>query len=184
MKELTEIRKILKEHAGESRTTLKFIPTAGKYYGIKVPLLNKLARKYSYAGFELVERLWESKILEEQLLAAKILGRICKQNPEKTLKLLKKFVKSIDNWATCDTLATQSIRKIIQIKKEEIFKLSETLIKSKNPWQRRFALVLLTNLAKEKDNRQRILEILKQVEKDKNYYVKKAVLWVKRSIQI
>ena len=73
MKELTEIRKILKEHAGESRAATKFIPTAGRYYGIKVPLLNKLARKYSYAGFELVERLWESKILEEQLLAAKIL---------------------------------------------------------------------------------------------------------------
>ena len=182
MKELVEIRKILQEHAGESKTTSKFIPTVSKYYGVKVPLLNKLTRKYSYVGFELVEKLWESRIFEEQLLAAKILGKICKQNPEKTLKLLRKFVKSINNWAVCDTLATQGIRKIAPLKKEEIFKLSKTLIKSKNPWQRRFALVLLINFVKEKSNRKRILEILNQVENDKNYYVRKAILWIRRCI--
>ena len=133
VKELVEIRRTLRRHAGESKATSKFIPTANKYYGVRVPLLNELARRYSYVGFELVKKLWESGILEEQLLAAKILGRICKRDPEKTLKLLKKFAKNIGNWAVCDTLATQGIRKIAQLKKEEIFELSKSLIKSRNP---------------------------------------------------
>ena len=182
MKELVEIRKVLQKHAGESKATHIFVPTVNKYYGVKASLLNELAKKYSYVGFELVEKLWESGIFEEQLLAAKILGRICSQHPEKTLKLLKKFVKSINNWAVCDTLATQGIRKIAQLKKVEIFKLSKTFIKSRNPWQRRFALVLLVNFAKEDGDRQRIIEILKQVENDKDYYVRKAILWVRRCL--
>jgi 3-methyladenine DNA glycosylase AlkD len=46
--------------------------------------------------------------LEEKFLAAKILGRISRKDPELTLALVDKFVDSITNWAVCDTLATQS----------------------------------------------------------------------------
>jgi 3-methyladenine DNA glycosylase AlkD len=182
MKELKEIRKILLQHAGESKTTREFVPTIKKFYGIKIQLLDELAKKYSYAGFKLVEKLWESEIHEEQILAAKILGRICREGPEETLKLVRKFANKISDWAVCDTLGTQGIRKIAKSKQKEIFNLSQTLIKSKNFWKRRFALVLLINFTKRTECKPKILEILGRVENDKEHYVKKAVKWVKRCL--
>jgi len=134
--------------------------------------LNKLAIKYRHCGFEIVKELWKSGSFEERILASKILGKICKKDPKKTLKFLEKFSKEIYDWATCDTLGTQAIKGIAKLKQEEIFKISRRLIKSKNFWERRFAIVLLTNFIESKNLKK---EIVKNVENDKEYYVKKAV---------
>jgi len=87
------------------------------------------------------------------------------------------------DWAVCDTLATQGIRSITEIKQKEIFELSRKLMKSTNPWKRRFEIVLLINFKKEKSLRKEIEAIIKQVENDKEYYVKKAIDWIKRSLK-
>jgi 3-methyladenine DNA glycosylase AlkD len=181
---LEEIRKILKEKSNEKVkiSILKFIPTSQKVYGVKVSELNKLATKYKNCGFEIVEELWKSGSLEEKILASKILGKICKKDSEKTLKFLEKFSKEIYDWATCDTLATQAIKGIAKLKQKKIFKISRKLIKSKNFWERRFAIVLLTNFVGSKNLRKEIGKIVKNVENDKEYYVKKAVEWIKRRL--
>jgi len=99
------------------------------------------------------------------------------------LKLVKKFVKDIVDWAVCDTLATQGIRPITKIKQKEIFELSKKLVKSKNLWERRFGIVLLINFKKEKHWKKEIEAIIKPLENDKEYYVKKAIDWIKRSLK-
>ena len=181
-KELIEIQKILRSRSSENvkKSFEKFIPSEQKIYGVKVPQLNELAKKFKKCGFELVEELWRAGAFEEKLLASKILGKICKKGPNRTLKLVKRFSREIRDWAVCDTLATQGIRGIAKIKKDEIFAISEKLIKSKNFWQKRFAIVLLINFAKEKSLRKDIERIIKTVENDKEYYVRKAVEWIKR----
>lgn len=133
-KELIEIQKVLKTKANEKVkvSSQKFIPGSQKIYGVKVPELNKLAVKYEHNGFELVEELWKSGFFEERLLAAKILGKVCKMDPDRTLKLIKKFSKDISDWAVCDTLATQGVREITKVKQKEIFEISKKLINSKN----------------------------------------------------
>ena len=183
--EILEIRKILKRKASRKakESSQKFIPSAQQVYGVRVPELNKLAIKYKDGGFELIDQLWISGIYEEKLLAAKILGKICEKNPDKTLKLIKKFASGISDWAVCDTLASQGIKKIVKIKQKEIFELSEKLVSSKNFWQRRFGLVLLINFVKDKNFREDIGKILKKVEQDKEYYVKKAVIWLKKELK-
>ena len=120
--QLVEIRKILKHKSSKKNkeSTLKFVPTVKKQYGVKVAVLNELVKKIKEPDFELVEKLWGSGVFEEKLLASKILGKICKTNSEKTLRLIKKFSKDISDWAVCDTLATQGIRKIISLKQKEI----------------------------------------------------------------
>lgn len=181
-KELSEIKKILQTKANEKTKASfqKFIPSSQKVYGVKVPELNQLATKYKTAGFDLVEELWKSGTFEEKLLATKILGKLCKKDPKKTLKLLEKFAKEIIDWAVCDTLATQGVRGITKIKQKEIFVISKKLIQSKNNWERRFGVVLLINFTKDKILTNEIKEIIKNVENDKEYYVKKAVEWIKR----
>jgi len=180
--ELSEIQKVLKEKSNEKvkASFQKFIPSSQKVYGVKVPELNKLAIKYKSGGFEIVKELWKSGFFEEKLLASKILGKICKKNPEKTLQFLKVFSKDICDWAVCDTLATQGIRGIAKTKQKEIFEISKKLIQSKNFWERRFAIVLLINFTKNKNLRKEINEVIKNVENDEEYYIKKAVEWVKR----
>jgi len=185
MKQLIEIRNFLKEKLNNKakESWRKFVPTSEKVYGVYLAEINKIVSKYTSGGFKLVEDLWKSGYLEEKILAAKILGEICKKDPEKTLKLIKKFVDDIVDWAVCDTLATQGIRPIAKIKQKEIFELSKKLVKSENPWKRRFGIVLLINFKKEKSLRKEIEAIIKQVENDKEFYVKKAIDWIKRSLK-
>jgi 3-methyladenine DNA glycosylase AlkD len=182
---LSEIRQILKNRTDKKvkLSTQRIVPSVEKIYGVKVSVINEIVKKIQRADFELVENLWKNNVLEERILAAKILGRICRKNPGKTLNLVKKFSKDISDWAVCDTLATQGIRRIAKIKQKEIFELSDELIKSKNFWQRRFGLVLLVNFAKDRNLRKEIERILKKVEGNKEYYVKKAVIWLKKSLE-
>jgi len=182
---LSKIQKILKNKSSkETKASFqKFIPSSQRVYGVKVPVLNEIAKKIKDADFELVEKLWESGAFEEKLLATKIFGRICKKDPDKTLKVIKKFSKNISDWAVCDTLATQGIRKIVRVKQKEIFGLSKKLIFSKNFWQRRFAVVVLINFTKDKNSKKNIEAILKKVENDKEPYVKKAITWLKTKLR-
>ena len=183
--QLREIQKILKNKSSKKTkvSTQKFNPSSQRIYGVKVPVLNEIAKKIKGDDFELVEKLWESGAFEEKLLAAKILGRICKKDPDKTLKIIKKMVPGISDWGVCDTLATQGIRKIAQEKQKELFELSRKHVLSKNFWQRRFGLVLLINFAQNKHSKKDIKDILRKVENDKEPYIKKAITWLKSKLK-
>jgi len=183
--ELLEIQKLLKSKAKKEvrASWIKFISSPEKVYGVKVPTLNEIAKNIQNPDFNLVEKLWQSGAFEEKLLATKILGRICKKNPEKTLKLIKNFAPEISDWAVCDTLATQGVRKIAGLKRKEIFEFSKRFVLSKNLWLRRFGLVLLINFVKDKKFKPSIEEILKKARGDEEYYVEKAIQWLERKLQ-
>lgn len=100
------------------------------------------------------------------------------------MTLLKQFSEGITDWAVCDTLATQGIRGILKVKQAEIFELVRTLIKSDNTWQRRLWIVLLTNYAKQEELREEILTAIQPLEHDGEYYVKKAIIWIKKDLGI
>lgn len=177
---LEEIRKILKENSTKEAkaSCLKFCPTVTKLYGVRTPLLSGLAKKIKDNGFELTEQLWRSGYFEEKILAAKILSRFCKTDPDRTLKLIYQFSKNIEDWAVCDTLATQGIRPIAKTRQKELFDLSRKLVTSKNLWQRRFGLVILINFTKDMSLKKEIMEITEKVKEDKEMYIKKAVIWL------
>ena len=161
----------------------KFVPTSQRVYGVRVPLLNQLEKEHREGGFELAEALWKAGAFEERLLAAKLLGSSCKKDPDRALKLAKQFATQISDWAVCDTLGMQGLRGIAGQKRVELFALSNKLAKSKNPWERRLAVVLLTNFVKEKGARAQIKEILDRLSGDTEYYVKKAVEWLRRDLE-
>ena len=43
----------------------KFIPTSQAVYGVRLPLLNQIAKEHREGGFELAEALWKSGAFEE-----------------------------------------------------------------------------------------------------------------------
>ena len=162
---------------------LKFVPNAERVYGIRTPVLNLLAKKYKEGGFELVKELWNSGAFEEKLLAAKMLNVICKKDTALSLKLVASFSKDISNWAECDAVGMQALKPVAKKMQKDIFDLSAKLIKSKNLWERRFSLVIIEVFTKDKTLQPEILRRVKALENDDEYYVKKAVDWIKRNFK-
>lgn len=181
---LNEIQSILNQKGTEEgkASFLKFVPTSQRVYGVRLPDINHLANQYKKGGLELVVELWESGSFEERLLAAKLLGKMAKKQPQKLLQLIQQFSGDVSDWAVCDTLGTQSIKAIAREYHQEVFALSEKLLVSPNPWQRRLGIVLLEGYTKDKQHHTRINTHLERVKGDKEYYVKKAVEWIRRNL--
>lgn len=181
---LKAIQKILKENASPEAKAAhqRFVPgISEKIYGVRTPVLNQLAMKFKNGGFDLVEELWQAGILEERLLALKLLGRIAKKDPERSLGLVQHFAKNIDNWAVCDAMGMQALKPLVKTHQQEIFTLARKYNRSKDPWQRRLSLVLVEWYTRDKALHPEIRQLIKNLEQDKEYYVKKAVVWINKN---
>ena len=161
----------------------KFIPTSQHVYGVRLPLSNQIAKEHRESGFELVEALWKSGAFEEKLLAVKLLGSSCKKDPDRALTLAKTFAAQISDWAVCDTLGMQGVKGIASEKQIELFAWSNKLVKSRNLWERRLGLVLLTHFVKDRNSRTQIEKTLARLSGDKEHYVKKAVEWLQKDLR-
>jgi 3-methyladenine DNA glycosylase AlkD len=161
---------------------IKFVPTAVKIYGIRTPVLNTMSKKHKQGGFDLITELWKSGAFEEKILAAKILREVCRQDPLRSLKLVEAFSKDISDWAVCDALGMQSLKPVAKKIQREVFDLSARLMKSKNFWQRRLSLVIIEVFTKDKSLHPEILSRARALEADEEYYVRKAVVWIKRNL--
>ncbi len=186
MKIIEQIQQILRKESGESnaQSTHKFVPGSVKVYGVKMPVLNELAKTF-YKEFDLnlVQSLWNAGAFDEKMLAAKILRLLAKKNSLETLKLIESFSKDINNWAVCDTLGMQSPKAINKSHHKEIFALAQRLVKSKNLWQRRLALVIVEWYTRDQAFHPAIQSLIAKLEDDEEYYVKKAIEWINRNFE-
>lgn len=182
-KQLKEIRQSLSANAEKSNMEFfqKMVPGEQKIYGVKTPVLNELVKKYKSGSFVLAEELWNSGALEEKIIAIKILEKTGKTDPARLFKLFNRFSKEIDNWAVCDGLGMQFLRGIVKTHQQEIFALARKLNHSKDPWQRRLSLVMVEWYTRHADAHKEIKELVKTLENDKEYYVKKAVVWIRKN---
>jgi 3-methyladenine DNA glycosylase AlkD len=182
---LQEIQSDLRRRAKQSvkASAQKFVPTSQRVYGVTMPEVNELAKKYKSGGFQLTEKLWKSGAFEERMLAAKLLRFFCKKDPERSLRQVKRWSKDIQDWAVCDTLGMQSLKPIARLSAEDLFAVSESLVKSKNLWQRRLSLVLVEELTKYPEHHARIRKLVARLRSDDEYYVKKAVGWLDRNLK-
>ncbi|MFT3933497.1 MAG: DNA alkylation repair protein [Chitinophagaceae bacterium] len=185
MTALQSIQQLLKQNASPEglAASRKFVPGVSKVYGVRMPVLNQLAKQFSAEGFKLVQALWKAGSLEEKILAAKILERIAKQDPKLAIDLVTSFSTGIDNWAVCDALGMQSLKGLVKTHAEEIFSLARKLNTAENLWQRRLSLVLVEWYTRDKKKHTEINALVKLLEKDEEYYVRKAVEWIKRNMQ-
>ena len=183
---LTEIQNILKSKATPETIAShnKFLPDNNeKIYGVKMPVINELAGKYKAGGFDLVQRLWKAGALEEKVLAIKMLGKIAKKDPERSLQLFKQFAANINNWVVCDALGMQALKPLVNSHQEVIFRMAKVFNCSKDPWQRRLSLVMVEWYTRKKEHHQQIKQLVKALENDEEYYVKKAIVWINRNFE-
>lgn len=181
--QLTEIQKALLAKADKKNIAFlqKMVPGQQKIYGVKTPDLNVLAQQYKQYSFDLAKELWLSGALEEKIIAIKIIEKTGKNHPDKVLTLFNQFSKKIDNWAVCDGLGMQFLRGIVKTHADDIFALADKYKNSKYPWQRRLSLVMVEWYTRHGDRHAEIKKLVKALENDEEYYVKKAVAWIKRN---
>ena len=182
---LSDIQQTLKDNSeADFAEKMKTVaPGAKRIYGVRMPVLNEIAKVAKDGGFELIEQLWEAGAYEERMLAAKTLHKVAKKDPEKAIALVKKYSKAIDNWALCDTLGMQSLKAINKIRSKEIFALANELSSSPVMWQRRLSMVLLEDFCKQPVFHNAIQEMVNKHKGDKEYYIKKAVIWLEASLK-
>ncbi len=181
---LKQIQAILKSRANPEAKAAheKFVPTSGeRIYGVRTPVLNDLAQQFKSGGFDLVEELWKAGALEEKLLAIKMLGKIAKKDADRSLKLIQLFAKNIGNWAVCDAMGMQGLKPILKTHQEPIFALAWKYNSSSDPWQRRLSLVLVEWYTRIRSLHPEIKKLVKNLENDKEYYVRKAIVWINKN---
>ena len=165
------------------KSTARFVPGSKNVHGVKMPVLNELASEFKTAGIPLAKKLWDSGGFEEQILAAKIVGKHAKKEPDVAIQFIQDRAGSIDNWALCDTLGMQSLKPIFPKYKDEIVKLSRKLLKSDNEFDKRLSLVLLEWYTRDESMHPQIRQHITALEGDTRYYVKKTVEWIKRNLE-
>jgi 3-methyladenine DNA glycosylase AlkD len=184
--EYTAIKKILEANSSQQALAAhrKFVPgTEEKMLGVRMPVLNGLAVQFKDGGFELVEKLWKAGSLEEKTLAAKILGKIARKDPERSLHMVRLLARDIGNWVVCDTIGMQSLKQIVNTHQKEIFDLAREFNHSRDPWQRRLSLVLVEWYTRDRRLHPEIKKLVKALEKDEAYYVKKAIVWINKNFE-
>jgi 3-methyladenine DNA glycosylase AlkD len=122
---LAEIRTDLKASADPKtqKTFQRFFKEEVKYYGVKVPTVDKIAKKHwaqvknldKEAFFGLCEELYSSNYTEEAFVVSFWMPNyINKLNPADLATFRGWIEKYIDNWAKCDGFCNHTIGDLIQ----------------------------------------------------------------------
>ncbi len=175
---LQDIIEILEEEASadHSKSLSYYGIETQKAYGIKLPVLRKLAKEIG-KNQKLAEELWQHEYHEAKLLAGMI------AEPKKfDLTLADNWVQDIYSWDVCDQLCTNLL-----VKTDFAWELPERWIPNEQEFVRRAGLAMIVVLRihhkKAKDEEfEKFFPLLKEYATDERNFVKKAVNWVIREL--
>lgn len=162
------------QEAGYRDFHRKTCPGAGKLLGVRMPVQRKLARQIVAGDFrqflaEAQEEFYEEIMIEGLVIATAPLEL------EERLKLLRKFVPKIQNWAICDAVCASL--KIHDDELDRYWQFLTEFLASQAEFERRFAIVVMLNRFLTTDYLTQILELLESLETDQ-YYVRMAIAWL------
>jgi 3-methyladenine DNA glycosylase AlkD len=170
------------------------VPGAGKLYGVKVPVLRKMAdevvRAYKKANADLREIAlvcWDRGSREHQLVALFILAK-AKLEPAERWQLGERFLPAVENWESCDQLCWALLGQALA-EDSRYMDVLEDWIEDGNFWVRRAVLVAPVYLRGAKyaenvalDLDRRTLAICEALLDDQEKYIRKAVDWSVREV--
>lgn len=191
---LTQITKELKKEANSPQAAIlqRFFKTAKGQYGagdvflgIKVPQTRKIALKYVSLDFPDIAALLKNKIHEFRLAALLILVAKYEQSKDKKDKakiatFYLKHTKHINNWDLVDLSVAKILGDylVLEEKKKNILNV---LVKSKNLWERRMAMIATYAFIK-KGRAEETLALAEKLLKDEHDLMHKAVGWMLREV--
>ncbi len=150
------------------------------FTGITVPNQRKIAKKYQKLAKNDILQLLHSPIHEYRLTALIILvtqfEKGDKQKQEEIYKLYLQNTKYINNWDLVDVTTPKIVGAYLLSHKSER-KILYKLVKSKNLWERRIAVLACFTFIRDNDFID-ILKISKLLLADKHDLIHKAVGWM------
>lgn len=185
-----EVRRMLEDRRDPDY--FEFIVTSigvrDRVIGVRVPAIRTTVTQFLAthreftieAALALMDGAARSRVREEFLFATFTLVKFRRHFEASLLSRIDTWIESLDNWETCDQLATNVAAFIIG----RDIKLAEKLnawVQAKNPWHRRFALA--TAAALNQKGRRHPLETLQvclPALNDPDPQVRKAVAWAIR----
>jgi 3-methyladenine DNA glycosylase AlkD len=188
---LISLKKDLKTRANPAKAKLLrgFFKTGkGQYgegdifWGIMVPIQREIAKKYQDLSLKEIQKLLNSKIHEERLIALLILVLQFKKRSVWKQKVIFNFylknIRNINNWDLVDLTAPNIVGQFLMDRDRKII---YKLARSRNLWEKRIAILATFTFIKNNQAKDtlRIAEILL---KDKHDLIHKAVGWMLREI--
>src|SRR5581483_3656710 len=189
---LIELQNDLKKLANpkKAKVLARFFKTGkGEYgvgdifLGIQVPDSRRLAIKYKDLSVSDIQKLLQSKIHEERLIALLILvHNFIKGDEQKKKEIFDFYIintKYINNWDLVDLSADKIVGAYALDKKRDVL---YTLAKSKNMWERRIAIIATYQFIKEKKEYKDTFAIAEILLTDAHDLIQKAVGWMLREV--
>lgn len=139
-----------------------------KLFGVRVPIMRKLAKKYFYAADEILS--FPNEYYEVNFIKLCIVSQF---DYDRLLTVLDGCVESLDNWAACDSFAPKSIK----AHKEEFLPTIRRYLESDKEFVQRFALTTLLHFYVEERYLEVIFAAIERSDRTK-FYVMTAAAWL------
>lgn len=152
----------------------KLCPGLENIIGVRTPELRKLAKEIARGDYrkflaECKNQYYEETSLEGLVIAA------AKVTLDERLRLLKRFVPKINNWATCDMVCGS-----FKFQPNELTKVWDFVLRyetSTREYERRFMIVMMMDYFLVPEYLPKIFTILDRIKTDQ-YYVNMASAWL------
>lgn len=152
------------------------------FLGITVPQIRIVAKQCKDLSLKEIQKLLQSKIHEERLLALIILvNQFKKEDEDKQKQIFNLYLsntKYINNWDLVDASAEYIVGGYLINRSKTILK---TLAQSKLLWERRIAIMATFQFIKQKQHEHTFI-IAKILLKDDHDLIHKAVGWMLREV--
>jgi len=185
---LTQIRQDLQSNADyqTQKSFQRFFKEQVKYYGVKVPTVGKIAKKYwsrvktldKQTIFALCEELFRSDYTEEAFVVSFWLPNYVNNLEPGDVATFKRWIELyINNWAKCDGFCNHTVGDLIQ-KYPQVLAEVKSWANSQNRWLKRAAAVSLIVPAKKGDFLQDAFEVCDVLLVDADEMVQKGYGWL------
>ena len=148
------------------------VPTNYEIIGVRLPVLRKLAKKFSENWQNFIYQQ-NDVYFEEIMLKGMIIGLI-KEPFDKVIPLIDMFVPLIDNWSVCDSFC--SGLKFVCNNKKRMLDVVDKYLLGGSEFSIRFAVIIMLDYYTDDIYVDSVFQRLEKINHG-GYYVKMAVAW-------
>jgi 3-methyladenine DNA glycosylase AlkD len=184
----TSLRTVLRSHADpiNAAGAQRYFVNGVKTYGVHREVLDRITRDAVRelkaggglpAALRIADGLYRSRNMDEAALAARMLERFGRQLGPEHYPMFDRWVDSLNDWASCDSLCTQVFGPVIRDHPALMRRLAPWT-RSPHRWRRRASMVSLIPLARTGERLSDVLKMADRLLGDTDDMVRKGVGWL------
>ncbi|WP_312369814.1 DNA alkylation repair protein [Lachnoclostridium sp.] len=152
----------------------KLIPQVNNMIGIRLPILQEIAKQVAKGDFEGFLSHGKTQYFEEVMIHGFVIGKLKNISIEVIQEFIRYHVPKLDNWSTCDSFCASL--KIAKKYPKEMFDFILPYAYSNDCYEIRFFIVMCLNYYINEEYVSIVDEILQSINSDE-YYVNMAICW-------